>query len=138
MVCITVIDTREVLDELYTKFQHSYGPHVRMYLSRNIYSPQWCWLTIHSNLAAKDQAILTLKNKFGCSKDRITVFGDDINDIPMFRCADKAVAVANAAEELKRYAHEVIGSNNENSVVNYILADGIHRRERKVHPVHNV
>jgi hypothetical protein len=51
----------------------------------------------------------------------LTVFGDQMNDLTMFGAAAHAIAVANAREELKRHATEVIGSNEEDSVVRYIL-----------------
>jgi hydroxymethylpyrimidine pyrophosphatase-like HAD family hydrolase len=38
----------------------------------------------------------------------------------MFRIATRALAPANARPELKRIAHEVIGTNSEDSVVRWI------------------
>jgi hydroxymethylpyrimidine pyrophosphatase-like HAD family hydrolase len=38
----------------------------------------------------------------------------------MFRIATKAVAVSNALDEVKSRASEVIGSNEEDGVVNYL------------------
>ena len=35
---------------------------------------------------------------------RLTVFGDSVNDIGMFRLAGTSVAVANALEEVKAHA----------------------------------
>lgn len=52
---------------------------------------------------------------------RVVVFGDNVNDLPMLETADRGVAVANAVEEVKESADEVIGSNAENSVARYIL-----------------
>lgn len=51
------------------------------------------------------------------------VFGDQINDIKMFKIADHAIAVANADAELKRYSSLLIGLNTEDSVVKYIRQD---------------
>ncbi len=48
--------------------------------------------------------------------DRIVVFGDSINDIPMFQIADEAYAVENALPELKQYATRVIASSEEDGV----------------------
>ena len=50
----------------------------------------------------------------------MTVFGDEINDPPMFRAAGRGVAVENAIAELKAIAHEVIGPHHEDSVVQYL------------------
>lgn len=52
--------------------------------------------------------------------DRVVAFGDNHNDLPMFRAADIAVAVANAKEEVKQAASLVIGSNDEDAVAQYL------------------
>ena len=53
-------------------------------------------------------------------KSRIVCFGDNLNDLPMFRVADECYAVANAREELKSTATGVIGSNGECGVPAFI------------------
>ena len=55
--------------------------------------------------------------------DRLTVFGDNLNDIPMMQVADCAIAVENALPEVKAVAHEIIGPNTSDSVARYILKD---------------
>lgn len=54
---------------------------------------------------------------------RIVAFGDNINDIPMLREADIAVAVANASPEVLREADIIIGANTECAVAKWILSD---------------
>ena len=51
----------------------------------------------------------------------LTVFGDHINDIKMIQLAGRGVTVANAEPEVKAVADEVIGSNDEDAVVKYML-----------------
>ena len=53
----------------------------------------------------------------------VVVFGDELNDIPMFRDADRAIAVGNALPSVMELAHEVIGENSEDAVVNFILEE---------------
>ena len=48
--------------------------------------------------------------------DRLTVYGDHINDLPMFAVADEAVAVANALPEVLDAASRTIGPNTLPSV----------------------
>ncbi|MBT8145530.1 MAG: HAD family hydrolase [Gammaproteobacteria bacterium] len=79
-------------------------------------------LTVHDRRASKDQAIADLKKHVGLEEKRTVVFGDNKNDISMFRNADHAVAVANAQPEARQHAHEIIGSNEEDAVVNYLKA----------------
>lgn len=55
--------------------------------------------------------------------DRVVAFGDNLNDIPMLRRADVAVAVANAHPDVKAVADVVIGSCDDDAVVKYIARD---------------
>ncbi len=56
---------------------------------------------------------------------RIVCFGDNLNDIPMMEMADWSLAVDNAFDEVKECADEIIASNNDNAVVNWIEKDFI-------------
>lgn len=51
------------------------------------------------------------------------VFGDGKNDIDMFQMADKSYAVANAHNDLKQFATEVILSNDEDGVARWLEAN---------------
>lgn len=120
VVCLTVIDKAEPLIELDALMEEQYGELVETHLFENVYSPDWYWLTIQDRRATKDQAIAWLMEACGLDGDELIVFGDQINDIKMFRIAAQAVAVENAHADLKRHATHVIGSNEEDSVVKYI------------------
>ncbi|MDZ8025064.1 MAG: HAD family hydrolase [Nostoc sp. DedQUE11] len=123
VVCLTVIGHAQQLLELESAIIEIHGTSVETHLIENQYSPGWYWLTIHDYKATKDQAIKTLVENYGLKQSQIVVFGDQINDIKMFKIATHAIAVANANAELKRYATLVIGSNTEDSVVKYIFQD---------------
>ncbi len=49
------------------------------------------------------------------------VFGDNLNDLPMMRVADVAVAMENALPEVKAEADVVIGRNTEDSVPKFVM-----------------
>ncbi|GAI38468.1 unnamed protein product, partial [marine sediment metagenome] len=68
-------------------------------------------------------AIRLLLNQLGLTRHNLTVFGDDTNDISMFKMASRAIAVTNAEGQLKRWATDTIGTNEEDSVVKYIIHD---------------
>ena len=55
--------------------------------------------------------------------DRTVAFGDNVNDLPMMREADVAVAVANAFPQVKESADVVIGPNTADSVALFIEKD---------------
>ena len=63
---------------------------------------------------SKASAALALKARLGAQK--LVVFGDAENDIPLFEAADESYAVSNAVPSLKERATAVIGSNEEDGV----------------------
>ncbi len=77
-------------------------------------------MEVFSPEASKANAIKRLKAISGA--DRVVAFGDNINDIPMLREADVAVAVENAVPEVKRIADVIIGSNTIDAVPRFILS----------------
>ena len=79
------------------------------------------YLEIYSEETTKAAAIKQLASKLGV--ERIVVFGDNLNDIPMMKVADWSVAVGNAFDEVKACANEVIGTNNEDAVAYWIAQD---------------
>jgi Cof subfamily protein (haloacid dehalogenase superfamily) len=127
VVCMTVIHRQEIICNLEQHILDSHGDRVEVHQYENQYDPGWYWLTVHDSRASKDQAIEDLKKNFGLEGKRTVVFGDNRNDISMFKNADHAVAVANAQPEARQYAHEVIGSNEQDAVARY-LADKWRKR----------
>ena len=85
--------------------------------STDIYSGDQ-WLEILPVSATKANAALQLKKFLDCS--RLVVFGDGVNDIPMFKAADEGYAVKNADYKLKEIATGIIDGNDENSVAKFI------------------
>lgn len=120
VIAMTVIHRQDVLTELETAIREQFGHRLEIHHFENEYSPGWYWLTLHDVRATKDQGIRSLREFTGRHDHRVVVFGDNRNDIKMFRSAHHAVAVANAVPDLKAHAHEVIGSNLEDSVVRYL------------------
>ena len=107
------IDAPEKAWELYELFRDEFNcvcaPEV---YSRDI------WLEIMPKSASKASAVLQLKELVGA--DKVVVFGDGMNDMPMFLMADECYAVANAEEELKKAATGVIGANYEDGVARWL------------------
>lgn len=78
-------------------------------------------LEVYAEGTTKASAIKNLAHKVGA--DRVVVFGDNRNDMPMMRMADVSVAVANAFPEVKTLADVVIEPNTTHSVARWILHD---------------
>lgn len=87
----------------------------------DIFNPRVAMIDIYAAGVSKAEAVIKLKKATGA--DRLTVFGDNLNDIPMMQVADCAIAVENALPEVKAVAHEIIGPNTSDSVARYILKD---------------
>jgi Cof subfamily protein (haloacid dehalogenase superfamily) len=121
IICMTIINRASVLKELSAEILARCSGQVELHQIENQYSPGWHWLTVHDARATKDQAIVSLKQHCGLQDSRVVVFGDNDNDVKMFKDADYAVAVGNATAEIKSLADEVIGNNNDDSVVDYLL-----------------
>lgn len=120
VMCMTIIGRAAVLSELEAAVKEQHEDLVETHHFENQYSPGWYWLTIHDRRATKDQAIRVLMETYGLSGSELVVFGDQNNDIKMFQVADCAIAVANATADLKHHATEIIGTNQEDSVVKYL------------------
>lgn len=93
----------------------------------DIFLPDTSLLEIMAPGISKAQAVVELADRTGA--DRVTVFGDNLNDLPMMAVADVAVAVANAQPEVIESADLVIGSNNEDAVPEYIHSVLRHNRQ---------
>jgi len=112
---VTLIGPKEEIGALYE--------HVKAYegwetlFQKDTYREEY-WLEICPRNCTKAKTIQKLKERYGY--DRLVVFGDGLNDIPMFKIADEAYAVGNALPELKQYATGILGSNEENAVALFL------------------
>lgn len=122
VVCLTLIAERARLAPLASAIAETFSDQTHTLLYENAYQAGWYWLTVQSPLATKAHALRALAAGAGIALGQTTVFGDEINDVPMFEIAGHAVAVENAVSELKRIAHEIIGPHHRDSVVRYLLA----------------
>ena len=122
VLCFTVIDHRRtLLQDLRASLEDCFPGQLQIYLFDNSYSDVGdTWLTIGDAQATKDRGIRQLLAQGGYAIDGLTVFGDSDNDVEMFRLAPRAIATANASEEIRRLATEIIGRNSEDSVVRYL------------------
>jgi Cof subfamily protein (haloacid dehalogenase superfamily) len=76
------------------------------------------WLEINPLKATKGEAALILKDKFSFNK--IISFGDNLNDLSMFRVSDRSHGMINGNLSIREHVSKIIGSNDENSVVKEI------------------
>jgi Cof subfamily protein (haloacid dehalogenase superfamily) len=77
--------------------------------------------------ADKGRGLQWLCRHLGIDSTEVTVFGDEVNDLPMFGFAGRRVAVGNANPAVREAADEVCGPNSADGVAEFIeqlLADG--------------
>ena len=118
---MTLTDSRENLEPVYLRMKEYKG--WECVFQQDSYSSDY-WLEICPDNSTKAKAILRLKEETGA--DRLVVFGDSVNDLPMFAAADEAYAVSNAIDDVKAAATGIIGSNDEDSVARFIArAEGM-------------
>lgn len=122
IVMFVVIEHYDKLAELEKQLSQHHGSNIHMHLMENLYYRDWHWLTVHDPQATKGHAVKVLKERFVPSASCVIVFGDHTNDISLFESADHRVAVANATDELKRHAHEIIGPHTDDAVVKFLMS----------------
>ncbi|MBQ7116833.1 MAG: HAD family hydrolase [Clostridia bacterium] len=118
VIYIVTLDKYETLFPLYEDIKQITG------ISAVFYSDNYtdCYfLEIFSAGVSKASAMLQVKKLIGAEKT--VAFGDNMNDIEMFKYADESYAVDNACNELKGFATGVIGSNNDDAVAKKIYYD---------------
>lgn len=84
----------------------------------DIFGPSTGILEVFGSGISKAAAIKQLAA--GMGRERIVVFGDNLNDIPMMEIATESYAVANALPEVKAAATATIGSNLHSAVPRHI------------------
>ncbi len=121
VISLAVMGDQEPIGRLADTLTKDFAGQLENFYFQNPYSPQYWWLTIHDKKACKSIALRELMETKGFQREQLTVFGDHINDIGMFKLACRAVAVANAEPQVKAVADEIIGTNLDDSVVKYLL-----------------
>ncbi|MCL1951239.1 MAG: GNAT family N-acetyltransferase [Oscillospiraceae bacterium] len=116
IVYLTMQDRWEALAGLHDAVKAL--PKLDCVLYEDSYTPGVWYLECFSRTASKFNAVRWLRG--ACGYDKIIGFGDNLNDIPLFAACDDAWAVSNAKAELKAAATGVIGSNEEDGVVQFL------------------
>lgn len=117
---IVYFGSYEILSLLLIHLQDRFSSNLEYKLSPEKYHNGW-FLTILHPMGDKSHALQTVALYTNHPIADITVFGDSINDIGMFRIAGKSIAVANALDEAKSVATEVLThTNDEDGVARYL------------------
>ncbi|MEZ4773657.1 MAG: HAD family hydrolase [Bacteroidia bacterium] len=122
VICLNMIDRIGPMEEMQAELHRIYPGRLQTYIYENGHGSGWFWLSVYDRMATKARAISMMIEEMGYSHEHLTVFGDNLNDISMFETAGNRIATGNARDELKALATEVIGTNETDSVIDYIFS----------------
>ncbi|MBU3182473.1 Cof-type HAD-IIB family hydrolase [Clostridium psychrophilum] len=101
--------------------------HFSKYNNLTVVSSARGLLDIMASDISKGNALEILSKKLDVELNEIMVFGDNYNDIEMFKCAGMPIAMENAVEDIKAQAKYITKSNNESGIAyainNFILKE---------------
>lgn len=117
-VYINLVDTFASLQPIAEALKSVAGAAFAFY--RDTYTDYW-FLEVYSADASKANGAKEIQKRM--QADRITAFGDNLNDLTLFSAADEKYAVENAVPELKAHATAVIESNRTDGVAKFLLKD---------------
>ena len=109
-----------LLRELEEHLENIFGNDLKYILAPESYSGCY-FLTILHPQTDKSHGIQSVSEYIGFDLEKLTVFGDNFNDIGMFELAGTSVAMANAQPEVKDKADIILQHNNdEDGVAKYL------------------
>ncbi len=102
--------------EIFKVFKNS----LKYILAPEAYMECYFLTLLHSD-ADKASGLRIISEHTGHRLEDFTVFGDNLNDMGMFKLAGKSIAVSNAHEKIKKYASVILPhSNDEDGVAKYL------------------
>lgn len=123
VVSVTIIGKEKDLTPLVEEIISVHKGNINYSYEEDQYYEGWHWFIINDSSATKAKAINMLRRDYFNEDTQLVVFGDNYNDIPMFKLKGTSIAVNNARQELKELATKIIDTNENDSVVKYILLD---------------
>jgi Cof subfamily protein (haloacid dehalogenase superfamily) len=116
---VGVSDDHDLVERVANDVHDEFGDHVSSARSQPYY------VDVTHPQANKGGVITFLSDRYGIPTEQIATIGDMPNDVLMFRRSGFSIAMGHSAEEVKRQAGAVTGSNEEegfaNAVRHYIL-----------------
>ena len=119
---IVYMGSKEQIFSLSEHLQACFGTLFEFKISPENYTEGY-FLTILHPLGDKAHGLQRLSDYLDTDLKDITVFGDSINDIGMFRLAGTSIAVSNALDETKAVANIVLNKSNDDDGVAHYLKD---------------
>lgn len=117
---IVYMGEEALLRELHRHLENIFGISLRYILAPEAYTGCYFLTILHPD-ADKSNGIQHLSEYLDFDLEKLTVFGDNFNDMGMFKLAGTSVAMKNAQPEVKDVADIVLNYNNdEDGVAKYL------------------
>jgi len=117
---VVYMGEENLLRELSSNLKSIFGDELKFILAPEAYVGCY-FLTILHKDADKSHGIRSVSEYVGFDLAKLTVFGDNHNDLGMFELANISVAVANAQTEVKQVADIVLEhTNDEDAIAHYL------------------
>ncbi|TKI70832.1 HAD-IIB family hydrolase [Sulfurimonas crateris] len=117
---IVYFGEEELLRRVASHLRAVFGDTIKYILAPEAYAGCYFLTLLHKD-ADKSHGIRSVSEAIGFDLKKLSVFGDNFNDIGMFELAGTSIAVANAQEGVKKAAKIVLPhTNDEDGVANYL------------------
>ncbi len=119
-----LINKKKALNSTFQELKKKFPDEISLYFAEDVSRKGYYWLQAYHREANKAHMIKILAQYLRLPLKNVVVFGDYMNDLGMFQIAGRAIAMSNAIPEVKRAAHEIIGSNDNGAVIEYLESLG--------------
>jgi hypothetical protein len=117
---IVYMGEEKLLRELALHLENIFGENLKYILAPEAYIGCY-FLTILHPFADKSHGIASVSEYSGFDLSKLTVFGDNYNDLGMFELAGTSIAMANAQQKVKSEADIILPhTNDEDGVARYL------------------
>jgi len=117
---IVYMGEENLLRDLEKQLKSIFGEELKFMLAPEAYVGCYFLTILHKN-SDKSHGIQSVSEYVGFDLNKLTVFGDNFNDIGMFELAGTAVAMLNAQDGVKQEANIILShTNDEDGVAKYL------------------
>ena len=97
----------------------------KMFPELNVVRSSNMLLEIMDKSVSKATGIRVMLNHFDFAPEEAIGFGDNYNDISMFECVGRGIAMDNAPDPVKDVVQDVTDSNDDSGIYSYLVKTGI-------------